>query len=170
MTGPRASLRSHNGQSMPVTVRLIRRPFGFVPATKADADNLVQFPMHAPLTATLSRGKSRKMFRFYWGLIGHVAEAIGDDKEVLSDELKKETRRIELYDLKNGMTRIKTKSLAAMDHTEFKSYLDDAIGIIIQRYLPHMNRLQLLREVERMLGLTYDEAFKQASITRKLAA
>lgn len=148
---------------MPARIRVIRRPFGLVPATKADAEALAAFPLHEPVTATLSRGRSARMARFYEALVGYVADGIGEDREELKRDLKIKTGRVDSYIVKGGALKVKPRSTATMDHSEFKAYLDAAIEVIIADYLPQMSRMKFVREVERMAGLTYEEANRPSS-------
>lgn len=142
-----------------MTAIMVRvRPYGLVPVSGWDAQQ-AKYPVDSTLHITIAKGRSAKMQRFYWALVNMVADAIGYDKEVLSDELLTRTRRIDSYQFINGDIHIQPKRISKMRHDDFKSYVDDAIALICADYIAEMTRSRLLLEVENMLGITYEDAF-----------
>lgn len=135
------------------------RPFGLVPTTGWDDEQKAKYPLGATVYLIIKKGRSPRMQRFYWGLIDHVANAIGYDKDSLSDELMIRTGRIDVLEFKNGTIHTRPKRISKMGHVEFRAYVDAAISLICDEYVSEMSPGQLLRDVEAMLNITYSDAF-----------
>lgn len=142
------------------------RPFGLAPVSGWDAAIQAKYPLDSVVHVTLVKSRSKKMHRFYWALVDMAGEAIGYDKEVLSDELLTRTGRVDTLEFINGEIHAQPKRISKMKHEAFKSYVDDAVALICRDYLAEMTRSKLLLEVEKMLGITYEAAFS-APPTRK---
>lgn len=137
------------------------RPFGFMPVTGWDQAQKDKYPLGATVHLTIKKGRSPKMQRFYWGLIDHVANAIGYDKDALSDELMIRTGRIDVLEFINGKIETRPKHISKMGHVEFKAYVDAAVALICDEYISEMSPGQLLSDVEAMLHITYSDAFAE---------
>lgn len=137
------------------------RPFGFMPVTGWDQAQKDKYPLGATVHLVIKKGRSPKMQRFYWGLIDHVAEAIGYDKDALSDELLIRTGRIDVLEFINGKIETRPKRISKMGHVEFKAYVDAAISLICDEYIPEMSPGRLLSDIEAMLHITYSDAFAE---------
>lgn len=142
-----------------IPLRAQVRPYGFAPVTGWDDEQRAKYPIGAVVYLSIRKGRSPKMQRFYWAIVDHVASAIGYDKEELSDELLTRTKRIDSHEFINGTISIRPKRISKMGHVEFKDYVDAAIELICAEYLSEMTAGELLREIERMLNITYMEAF-----------
>jgi hypothetical protein len=143
------------------------RPFGLSPVSGWDQDQQRQYPIGSLVHVNFLKGRSPKMHRFYFALIDFIGQAIGYAKEVLSDELLMRTGRIDSLSFINGETHAQPKRISKMRHADFKSYVDDAVELICAEYVPAMTRSKLLLEIERLLGITYDEAFKAPTKSKK---
>lgn len=135
------------------------RPYGFAPVTGWDDTQRAKYPIGAFVYISIRKGRSPPMERFYWALIDHIAESIGYDKEELSDELLKRTKRIDSHLFINGVLDVRAKRISKMGHVEFKEYVDAAIELICAEYVAEMTPGELLNEIERMLNISYAEAF-----------
>lgn len=136
------------------------RPFGLAPVSGWDQAQQAKYPLGSVVHIAITKSRSKKMMRFYWALVDMVADAIGYDKEVLSDELLTRTRRIDDYIFINGEIHIQPKRISRMKHEDFRSYVDDAVALICAEYVAEMTRSTLLLKVEKMLGITYEDAFR----------
>lgn len=138
------------------------RPFGFAPVTGYDWEQHGLFADGARVRASITRRKSRDMLAFYWALVSHVAKGAGYQKEPLSQELLIRTGYVDALSFKDGTVHAVPQSIAKMPHETFRSYVDAAIDLIIADYVTGMRRGDLLREVERMIGLSFADAGKPA--------
>lgn len=145
---------------MAIELLLERRPFGLVPTSPADQQELSIFPIGAVIKAKLVRGKSKPMFRFYWKLIQLVGDGTGIGKVPLSKELLIRTGYVNRLMMLNGDQIIEPMSISEMDFDTFRSYFEAAIHMVCAEYVS-IPRNKLLREAGMMAGLTYDEAFAQ---------
>lgn len=143
---------------MPIEIRLIRKGPGLIPASQGDDEELRRLPLGRQFKATISSERSPAMNRFYWAMVGFVSAGIGYDKEALSNDLLIAARQADSWTLSNGWVRITPKRISRMDHYEFRKYVSDAIDIILRDYLPDMSKGNLVGEVERMTGVSYEEA------------
>lgn len=145
------------------------RPFGLSPVSGWDQDQQRSYPMDSLVHVSILKGRSPKMHRFYWALVDLVAAATEYAKEVLSDELLVRTGRLDTLVFLNGEVHAQPKRISKMKFADFKSYVDDAIALVCAEYLPALTRSKLLLEVERMLGITFDEAFAPPPTRKKKA-
>lgn len=153
---------------MPANLLLAEvRPYGFAPVTGWDDDQRAQYPIGSTVHLSILKGRSPRMHRFYWGLVDHVAKAIGYDKDALSDELMIRTGRIDSLHFLNGEISSRPKHISKMGHVTFKAYVDAAVELICAEYIAEMSPSDLLREVETMLHITYADAFAPPSKKEK---
>lgn len=135
------------------------RELGLVPLSGWDHAQKDKYPLGSTVYLQVKKGRSPRMHRFYWGLIDHVAAAIGYDKDALSDELMIRTGRIDVLEFINGKIQTRPKRISNMGHVEFKAYVDAAISLICDEYIAEMSPGRLLSDVETMLHITYGDAF-----------
>lgn len=135
------------------------RPYGFAPVTGWDDEQRAKYPIGAVVHLKIVLGRTPKMHRFYWALIEHIAGGIGYNKYNLSDELLTSTGFIESWTAKDGTIHVRPKRISEMGHVEFKDYFDAAIELICAKYIAEMSVSSLLSEVERMLNISYTDAF-----------
>ena len=147
---------------MAILILMERRPFGLSPVTARDRDELQAIPLNERVQVSLTRSRSRDMMAFYWAMVDKVAQGAGYTKSALSTELLVRTGTIHAMTFKNGAVHVEAKSIAKMDQDEFREYVDAAIELICREYIGEMTRGELIREVERMVGVTY-EAPKRGS-------
>jgi hypothetical protein len=71
----------------------------------------------------------------------------------LLDALKLAMGHCEPVTLPDGTTAMKVKSIAfeSMDQAAFEEFYNQAVEIIATRLVPHLDREELKREVERMI-------------------
>lgn len=136
------------------------RPWGFVPAFPWDAELREQFPLDSVVRATLSKEKSWRMFRYYWQLMSLVGKATDIGKTPLSNELLFRTGFVDKIKLhaSNELVAV-PMSIGDMDHATLSEYVSAALILICTDYIAEMPRGELLKEVERMTGISYAKAF-----------
>lgn len=142
---------------MPVDIFLEVRPFGFVPVGEYDNEQHQLFAPGSRVRASITRSKSRDMNAFFWALVSKVARGTGYQKESLASELLIRTGCVHSVTFKDGTVHALPKSIAKMDHTSFKEFVDAAIELICAEYIGGMTKAELIREVERMVKINYHE-------------
>lgn len=141
---------------MAVEISLIVKPYGLVPATEMDHDAAKSLRLDSIVRATITKPRSNPMLNLYWATIQKVSKGIGYDKQALSDDLLVSTKRVKMYVLSNGWTRVYPVGISSMDGYELRDYVDDAFHLIMRDYLPGITKEELLSDVERMLGISYE--------------
>ncbi len=141
---------------MPILILMERRPFGLSPVTARDQEELRKIPLNERVQVSLTRSRSRDMMAFYWALVDKVAAGTGYTKDALSTELLVRTGTIHAMTFQNGAVHVEAKSIAKMDQEEFREYVDAAIELICREYISGIRRGELIKTVERMVGVTYE--------------
>jgi hypothetical protein len=126
-----------------------QRRLALVPATDLDADRLRSIRHHEPMQVPTMFTRTSKLNRWYRGLLGRVAEAIGCAPDALHAELKFKAGLIDqIIMVKNTgvgagvAVRLKSTAFPLMDDTEFSRYVDYAVELMFRDYLPHVRSRQ----------------------------
>lgn len=135
---------------------LEKTPRGFVPAFPMDAEDASAVPMGTQVRVSMPN-KSDRSNRFFWALMTYVGDALGIHKRSLATELLVRLNRVDAFQFTDGRMQIVPRSIAAMKVDEFRSFLDEALLLLITHYLPDMARDRLLAEALRMCGVSYSE-------------
>ncbi len=124
-----------------------RRRLALVPATQLDEDRLRSIRHSEPMQVQTLFARTSKLNRWYRGLVGHVAEAIGAAPDALHAELKFKAGLIDqIIMVKNTgvgagvAVRLKSTAFPIMDDTEFSRFCDYAVELIFRDYLPGVTR------------------------------
>jgi len=108
--------------------------------------------------AKIHRPRSAKHHRLAFSLLNLCFEHWGRDKfssfEVMYDYIKFKTGHFDLYDMPNGKTVIKFRSLAweKMDQTSFRQWWDKLMDLVQQEIIPGVARDDFEAEVYAMIG------------------
>jgi hypothetical protein len=138
-----------------------------VPATAGDQELIDALPQGKEYVAKLASANKRSVLqnRFYWGLLGKVVENqdFYSSTSGLHFWLKIKLGYVEQIEFHSGqmVTRVASTAFERMESDEFKLYLDAAINVICQEIIPGMQSARLVREVESMLGLSYDALWQR---------
>lgn len=133
-----------------------------VPVTAGDAELIDTLRNGKEYVAKLTNAAKRSVLqnRFYWGLLGKVIENQDHytSSEGLHFWLKIKLGYVQEIQFHDGkmITRVASTSFERMDADDFKKYLDAAIAVVCEEIIPGMDRQSLVREIEKMLGLSYD--------------
>jgi hypothetical protein len=125
-----------------------------VPVSSYDADLISRQPNGAQFAIQSAR-KSERSNKFFWALMTHVGNALGIDKRSLATELLVKLNRVDAFQFTDGRMQVVPRSIAAMKVEEFRTFLDEALLLLITHYLPDMPRDRLLAEVLCMCGVSY---------------
>jgi hypothetical protein len=123
-----------------------QRRLALVPATPIDEERLRSIRHSEPLQVQTMFSRTSKLNRWYRGLVGHVADAIGANPDALHAELKFKAGLVEQIMLlpKTGSiggavaVRLKSTAFPLMEDTAFSHYCDVAVEILFRDYLPHV--------------------------------
>lgn len=143
---------------MPIEILLAVTPRGFQPVGDHDHELHREFAVGSRVRATITKSKSKDMMSFYWALISHVAKGTGIQKEPLSHELLIRCGYVDALNVKGSTGYWIPKSIAKMDHVTFRNYVDAAIELICREYIAGVRRGDLIKKIERMVGITYEPA------------
>ena len=109
------------------------------------------------VSAVVKRPRNPKHHRKLFAMLQIVWEssAVQDrypKLENLLDAIKDATGHVETFRKVNGEVLTKPKSInfESMDQAAFEEFYDQAVEIIVQYIVPHLNRDDLAREVEAM--------------------
>ena len=121
------------------------RRLALVAATPIDEERLRSIRHTEPLQVQTMFSRTSKLNRWYRGLVGHVADAIGANPDALHAELKFKACLIEQIMLMpkgavGGAVAVRLRSTAfpLMDDTAFSHYCDVAVEIMFRDYLGHV--------------------------------
>lgn len=142
---------------MPIEIHLVKKPYGLIPQTPADEEELSCFPDNARVKATITRSKSLQMLRLYWAVVEEVAKGIGNDKTGLSNQLLWHTKRYDAIIVDGGRVAVATRRISQMDYKELGEYVSAAFGVL-QDYLGRDEWPEVVRIAERRAGTTYLKA------------
>jgi hypothetical protein len=102
---------------------------------------------------------SARARRFYWALLGKVCDnhPFWSDKEALSEYLKIGVGFVRYVIWPDGSVHTYPRSIADAGCTYgmFREFLDKAVDMIVVRVMPGLERGKLLKEVEKMCGVSY---------------
>lgn len=116
------------------------RRLALVPATDLDRDRLARLPKRYPMEMQTRFSRTSKLNRWYRGLVGHVADAIGAHPDALHCDLKFKAGLVEriLAGTMQGVVAVQLRSTAfpIMEDQEFSNYCDFAVECMFRDYLP----------------------------------
>jgi hypothetical protein len=135
------------------------RPKGGVPriiaANPADLEVLERLRPGRPFAVKAVFKRSVPHHRFYWGLVGIVADALGMSSATLHAQLKFEAELVDrILSSQAFGVAVQLKSIAfdKMDEGDFTAYRQRAVDLIFTRYLPGIARKDVFKRVEEMCG------------------
>lgn len=131
-----------------------RTAYGLAPCSESAREVLKSIPLNVVVKAEISRGgRSLPMLRLYWSLCGTIAEAIGANRENVSDVIKLRSGHFVVVETKSGRVQLpRSISFAKMDQAEFKAFFDKACLVVCEELLPHMKPSELRQQIEIMVG------------------
>lgn len=127
---------ARRAKDKPVTMLRVVRG-GYEPLTAYDQEMHARFALGAEITATLDQRKSAQQNALYWGFIGFVVENSDwpSDSNSLSKSLLTQLGYVENFvALMDGSILTHPRSIADMDHEEFKTYCEKAFGEVWDRF------------------------------------
>jgi hypothetical protein len=130
-----------------------RRP-ALVAATELDEERLRSIRRRVPFQVQITFPRTGNLQRFYRGLVGRVADAIGASPDALHAEIKFKAGLVEQIILVRNASvgagvaiRLQSTAYPTMDEPTFSRFVDTAIEIICRDYLHHVSS----REREKLI-------------------
>lgn len=137
-------------------IETFRGRVALVPAYRQGVDVLEQVQARGQLlqATVLKYTRSVQRENWYWGLVHHVADGLGIGRHALHAEIKFKAELIQDYILGSTgpVAILKSTRREEMDDAEHRAYVDTAVEIIFQHYLPGVRRADVLRVVDEMVG------------------
>lgn len=153
---------------MAIDIVVARTLHGLSPRTAYDAELLGAYAIGKDLNAKITQKRSARHHRFYWALIEKVRLAIGKfpTADSLHTALKLHLGYLEPVITLTGEIKMQAKSTSwsAMDDHDFRVFFEAALSVILSDLLPGVKRYELLREVEEMLGVTFDSLWSDQKV------
>lgn len=150
---------------MAETIYVRRKGNSLHPCSQADEDALQGFAEGRDLSCSLSRPRSTKQHRFFWGLLQKVCHnhEVYKRPDQLLIWLKVRLGYVEEVRFHGDQTWWVAKSISfnSMGQDEFRMFFAAAIDCVVTEVIPGLNADDLIHEVEEMLG------FKMEDIWRK---
>jgi hypothetical protein len=143
------------GEVATVELIAIRDGPKLVPATPYDLEQLESVRPGKPARVHLTHPRSAARNRWYRALIAVVAEGLGWAPGSLHSELKFKAglvKQIYMSQAAGTVIELKSVAFAAMDETEFWTFVDMAVEIIFKDYLPGIPRNSVIDRVHDLVG------------------
>ena len=121
-------------------------------------DQLAKYKLNDIVTAEVRRPRNERHHRLFWALISTVWESTAiQDRYASPHALAKAIElalgyfdTIKLPDGKIGYS-IHSLRFESMDQAKFEEFYSRAVDVIVTQLVPHLNREDLIREVEEMV-------------------
>jgi hypothetical protein len=131
-----------------------------VPLSDLDRDFLAEVPSEVPVRVRVTRPRSGRHHRLFFGLLHKVVENQNFYKTVdeLLTYLKTQLGYVEKIRFHDGKYFLQTMSISfdKMPQDEFRNFFERSVDLIVSEVLPGVSKEDLLREVEEMLGIQHN--------------
>lgn len=136
-----------------------------IPATPMDEETIRELRDNAEYTVKLKRDRSGKHHRFFWAILKKVvdnhAEYNKPDQLLLWLKVRLGyVEEVRFHDDKVWFVA-KSTNFSAMEQNEFKKFVDAALDLIISEVILGMNKQELIKEVEEMMGINYEDVWRR---------
>lgn len=141
---------------MAETLNMRRVGSKLVPCALLDEESLDEFPEGKDLTVTITRSRSQKHHRFFYGLMQKICA--NHDTYRRPDQLllwlKIRLGYVEEVRFHNDKVWWVAKSISfnSMGQDEFRKFFDAALDVIVTEVIPNLDTDHLIGEVEQMVG------------------
>lgn len=125
-----------------------------VPASPFDVEQFGRVRAGKPALAKIVFPRSLQHLRWYRGLVGVVAEAVGMHPNSLHAHLKFKAELIRNITMVDGrpLVELKSTSFSEMDEAEFTDYRIIAVNILFRDFLDGVRKKDVWRQVEQLVG------------------
>jgi hypothetical protein len=136
-----------------------------IPASPMDEDAIRELRDNAEYTVKLKRDRSGRHHRFFWGILKKVvdnhAEYNKPDQLLLWLKVRLGyVEEIRFHDDKVWFVA-KSTNFSTMAQDEFKKFVDASLDLITSEVILGINKVELIKEVEEMMGLNYEDVWRR---------
>ena len=150
---------------MSLSLTMRRRGLKLEPVTPYEEDLLAGIPEGKDLTVEIKRSRSLRQNKFFWALLRKVVENHAEyfTAEQLMLWLKVRLGYVDEVKFHDGGTFFVAKSTSfnAMGQDEFRKFFDQVLTLIATEVIVGINKIELVREVEAMVGYKFDDIWRQ---------
>lgn len=113
----------------------IRKGDYLVPDGAESAAAFSKIPFGKPVKVEAKQPRNAAHLRLYWKLCARIAEAVGAERETVSDLLKVRTGSVRIIQTKNGIEKFPTSiSFVNMDQTAFSAFFERCLVVIYEEF------------------------------------
>jgi hypothetical protein len=118
------------------TVWVRRVGSNLVPYDKDAAEEFEKLPRGKPIKADLKQPRNLEFHRLYWALCSRIGHGIGKDAEWVDWALRVETGHADVFMTTGGreVLRVRSISFAEMDEVAFRTFFNEAVQIVYERW------------------------------------
>lgn len=129
-------------------------PPRLIPATQFDIERFGRIRAGKPALARITFPRSLQHLRWYRGLVGVVADAVGMHPNALHAHLKFKAELVRSIILVDGKPVVELKSTAfsEMDEGEFNDFRITAVNVLFRDFLDGVRRADVWKRVEEICG------------------
>lgn len=146
------------------TINMRRQGAKLVPCAAVDEEALSAFPEDKDLSITIKRARSYRQHKFFFALLQKICENNDTYKtpEQLLIFLKVRLGYVEQVAFHDETVWWTTKSISfgTMGQDEFQKFFNASLDVIVAEIIPGLDREDIIREVENMVGFTLDDMRK----------
>lgn len=143
------------------TIYMRREGSKLIPCAAVDESALLAFPDGKDLSVTIKRPRSYRQHKFFFALLQKICEnhEFYKTPEQLLIFLKVRLGYVEEVKFHNDQMWWATKSISftTMGQDEFQKFFNASLDVIVSEIVPNLDRNDVLREVEEMVGFTFED-------------
>lgn len=123
-------------ESDPTPLEFIRQGNWLKPATNFDAEMLARYPFGSRLSVTIHQPKDNGLMRKFHMLNKKVADAFGEDPDILKRKFKREVGYVIDVTYFDGIVAQEPLSLVDLDNAGLISFVDQVEDVVTTRLCP----------------------------------
>lgn len=127
---------------------------GFAPADPGSEEIMKRHPVGTTLRADIKKPRNVKHHQLYWSMLTLICENLDSVRpETLHDLIKLRTGFVNVIRTAKGTVELPGSiSFDKMDQGEFREFFDSAVDFIVTDVISGLNKDDLTRELESMIG------------------
>jgi|GEM_PF-3315122 len=135
-----------------------RRHLALVPCTSMDEERIRALRTYDPFQVSVTFTRTSRLNRWYRGLVGKVAEAIGTSPDLLHNDLKfKAGLILQILPVRAGglgsvAVRLQSTAFPLMEDATFSHYCDTAVELLHHDYLPQIREREWQKLIVEWAG------------------
>lgn len=133
-----------------------RKGASFHACTPLDAELMEAYPEGRIVALNPVRRRSDRQERFVHALISIVAKGTGTPRDVMYDQIRFACGMVEEFMTFDGELKMRLRSTsrdAIPDASDYNTFVNRVVEVVIRDVLPHIKARHLIHQVEQMLRL-----------------